>query len=105
MLDDPAARGEMPEKIVTADRTDCGGGDDHQERDRRDASRHCAEYKALRARNAGWGRRGGRGGGWCGWRAVVDRDVAVHGADLQRILPAIHFTGHATRAGMRVNVQ
>ena len=40
MLDDPAPGRQMPEKIVAADRTDRGAGDDQQKRDRRDASRH-----------------------------------------------------------------
>src|SRR5205085_5328260 len=56
------------------------------------------------------GRWGGRRGGWW-WRrrrwrpAVLHLDVAVHRHDVQRIAPAVDFTGHAAAAGVRMNVQ
>src|SRR5262249_35830211 len=100
-----AAGGNVPEEVVAADRTDRGRRDDQKERDRRDASRHSSEYKTLRPRDAlrrGW---------WGGWgrgrrrQPVVDGDVAIHGADLQRIFAAVDFARHASRSGVRVNVQ
>ena len=47
MVDDPASRGQMPEEIVAADGTDGGDGDEEQERDGREPSRHCGEYTAY----------------------------------------------------------
>src|SRR5438132_14268967 len=56
----------------------------------------------LRTRRCGGGGRW-RWGRW--WRAVIDVDVAVHCADLQRISAAVYLARHAAASGMRMNIQ